>query len=189
MNPSLTYFLETMDDIERQNIDGSNPSSKNVRKEKKKVCKIIIESIKIICSSLLILAVAFLTYFELYDELSKWTMAAQTVTVSSEGPAAEIYPDSMGQYNILKEVYHHGRAVYKHVDREDRFIIFNKRINPGFIPGHPAYSSYGLCINDNNSADDSLEKNLAYLLKYLAKFPPPKKILNSRFDTLTPIVF
>ena len=50
-------------------------------------------------------------------------MAAQTVTVSSEGPAAEMYPDRMGQYNVLKQVYHNGRAVYKHVDREDRFII------------------------------------------------------------------
>ena len=112
-----------MDDIERQNIDGSNPSSNNDRKEKKKVCKIIIESLKIICSSLIILTVTFLTYFELYDELSKWTMAAQIVTVSSDGPASEMYPDSMGQYNVLKEVFRYDRPVYKHVDRKDRFII------------------------------------------------------------------
>ena len=58
-------------------------------------------------------------------ELSKWTMEAQTVTVSSEGPAAEMYPDSMGQYNVIREVYRYDRAVYKHVDREDRFIIYN----------------------------------------------------------------
>ena len=54
------------------------------------------------------------------------------MTVSSEGPAAELYPDSMGQYNILREVYRYDRPVYKHVDREDRFIIFagkNKYIN------------------------------------------------------------
>ena len=52
-------------------------------------------------------------------------MEAQTVTVSSEGPAAEMYPDSMGQYNVIREVYRYDRAVYKHVDREDRFIIYN----------------------------------------------------------------
>ena len=46
------------------------------------------------------------------------------MTVSSEGPAAEMYPESMGQYKILKDIYRNNRAVYKHVDREDRFIIF-----------------------------------------------------------------
>ena len=38
-----------------------------------------------------------------------------------------MYPDYMGQYNILKEVYHYDRAVYKHRDREDRFIIYTGR--------------------------------------------------------------
>ena len=58
------------------------------------------------------------------------TRPVQTVTVSSEGPAAEMFPDSMGQYDILREVYRYDRAVYKHVDREDRFIIFaGKYIN------------------------------------------------------------
>ena len=52
------------------------------------------------------------------------TRPAQTVTVSSEGPAAEMYPDTMGQYTVLREVYRYDRAVYKHVDREDRFIIY-----------------------------------------------------------------
>ena len=74
--------------------------------------------------SLIILTLNFLTYLGLYGQLSRLTMPAQTVTVSSEGPAAEMYPDYMGQYNILREVYRYDRAVYKHVDREDRFIIF-----------------------------------------------------------------
>ena len=52
------------------------------------------------------------------------TRPAQTLTVSSEGPAAEMYPDSMGQYDILREVSRYDRPVYKHVDREDRFIIY-----------------------------------------------------------------
>ena len=52
-------------------------------------------------------------------------MAAPNVTVSSEGPAAEMYSHSMGQYKILRDIYRNNRAVYQHVDREDRFIIFN----------------------------------------------------------------
>ena len=59
--------------------------------------------------------------------LNNLTSATQTVTVSSEGRAAEIYPDYMGQYNVIKDVYRYDRPVYKHVDREDRFIIFTGR--------------------------------------------------------------
>ena len=81
--------------------------------------------------SLIILTLNFLTYLGLYGQLSRLTMPAQTVTVSSEGPAAKMYPDSMGQYNILRDVYRYDRAVYKHVDREDRFIIYTGR-NTGF---------------------------------------------------------
>ena len=81
-------------------------------------------NICIICVSLLILTLTFLTYLGLYGELSRMTMPAQTVTVSSEGPAAEMYPDYMGQYDILKEVYLDDRAVYKHRDRDGRFIIY-----------------------------------------------------------------
>ena len=55
------------------------------------------------------------------------TRPAQTLTVSSEGPAAEMYPDCMGQYDILRGVYRYDRAVFKHVDREDRFIIYTGR--------------------------------------------------------------
>ena len=61
--------------------------------------------------------------------LSNWTRPAQTVTVSSEGPAAEMYPDYMGQYNVIRDVYRNDRPVYKHVDREDRFIIYAGKIN------------------------------------------------------------
>ena len=72
----------------------------------------------------MILVLTILTYLGLYNELSKLTIAARNVTVSSEGPAAEMYPDSMGQYKILKDIYRNNRVVYQHVDREDRFIIF-----------------------------------------------------------------
>ena len=50
------------------------------------------------------------------------------VTVSSEGPAAELYPDSMGQYNIMRDVTLNNRPVYKHVDRDDRFIVYSGNI-------------------------------------------------------------
>ena len=76
---------------------------------------------------MIILTLTFLTYLGLYTVLNNMTSPVQTVTVSSEGPAAEMYPDSMGQYDILREVYRYERAVYKHVDREDRFIIFTGR--------------------------------------------------------------
>ena len=93
-------------------------------KKSKRVDKIFLESAQIIFVSLAILTLTVLTYLGLYNELSKLTIAARNVTVSSEGPAAEMYPDSMGQYNLLRDVYRYDRAVYKHVDREDRFIIY-----------------------------------------------------------------
>ena len=76
---------------------------------------------------MIFLALTFLTYFLVYNSLNNMTRPVQTVTVSSEGPAAEMYPDSMGQYNVLKEVYSNGRPVYKHMDRDDRFIIHTGR--------------------------------------------------------------
>ena len=78
----------------------------------------------IIFLSLIYLAVTFLTYFGLYVALNNLMRPPQTVTVSSDGPASEKYPDSMGQYKILKEVFRYDRPVYKHVNRDDRFIIY-----------------------------------------------------------------
>ena len=72
---------------------------------------------------MIILTLTSLIYLGLYLVLNNMTSPVQTVTVSSEGPAAEMYPDSMGQYNLVKEVVRYDRAVYKHVYREDRFII------------------------------------------------------------------
>ena len=79
----------------------------------------------IIISSLIILTLTFLIYFGMYVQLNKLTLSAQTVTVSSEGPAAEMYPDSMGQYNVLRDIYLNDRAIYQHIERKDRFIIYN----------------------------------------------------------------
>ena len=118
--------------IESQKFDWNNPSREeasmeNGETEPKTICKITIESIKIIFVSLVILTLTVLTYLGLYNELSKLTIAARNVTVSSEGPAAEMYPDSMGQYSVLRDIHRYDRAVYKHVYREDRFIIYTGR--------------------------------------------------------------
>ena len=75
---------------------------------------------------MIILTLTFLTYLGMYLVLNKMTSPVQTVTVSSEGPAAEKHPDYMGKYNILRDVYRYDRAVYKHVDM-DRFIIYTGR--------------------------------------------------------------
>ena len=80
---------------------------------------------------MIILTLTSLTYLGLYLVLNNMTSPVQTVTVSSEGPAAEMYPDSMGQYNILREVYRYDRAVYKHVDRKNRFLIYTGIGNTG----------------------------------------------------------
>ena len=74
--------------------------------------------------SVIFLGLNFLAYLGAYAFLNYLTRAAQSVTVSSEGPAAEKFPYSMGQYNVFRDIYRYDRPVYKHVDREDRFIIF-----------------------------------------------------------------
>ena len=102
------------------------PSRKMVGKDES-VCKILWRPIRIIFLSLTIFTLTFLAYLGLYTVLNNMTTPVQTVTVSSEGPAAEMYPDYMGQYNILREIYRSDRAVFKHVDREDRFIIYTGR--------------------------------------------------------------
>ena len=117
-------YLDSGDNIESQHA--SNPSRKKVNKDVKK-SKTFLRSILIMILSLIILTLTLLTYLGAFITLDNMTSPAQTVTVSSEGPAAEMYPDYMGQYNVLREVYRYDRAVYKHVDREDRFIIFTGR--------------------------------------------------------------
>ena len=77
---------------------------------------------------MIILTLTSLTYLGLYLVLNNMTSPVKTVTVSSEGPAAEMYPDSMGQYNLLREVFRYDRAVYKHMDTVDRFIIYTGKV-------------------------------------------------------------
>ena len=114
-------YLDSGDNIESHHA--SNPSRKKFGKDLQK-SKTFLRSILILFLSVIILTLTLLTYLGAFITLDNMTSPPQTVTVSSEGPAAEMYPDYMGQYNVLREVYRYDRAVYKHVDREDRFIIY-----------------------------------------------------------------
>ena len=45
--------------------------------------------------------------------------------VTSSGPAAELYPDSLGEYKLLPDITHNDLPVFQHSARDDRFIIQN----------------------------------------------------------------
>ena len=45
------------------------------------------------------------------------------VRVNSSGPAAELYPDSLGEYGLLPDITLNDLHVYQHLTRDDRFII------------------------------------------------------------------
>ena len=47
------------------------------------------------------------------------------VRVNSSGPAAELYPDSLGEYRLLPDITFNDHPVFQHSAREDRFIIQN----------------------------------------------------------------
>ena len=78
---------------------------------------------------LIIFTVLYFTFFGCFLVLNDSTSwAAQTVTLSSEGPANETYPDSMGEYQLAEEKIERFDGVYnwyRHKDREDRFLMYN----------------------------------------------------------------
>ena len=88
--------------------------------------------LKILSISLTIFTIIFFTCFGCFLVLNDSTSwAAQTVTLSSEGGANETNPDSMGEYQLAGEIRKF-RAVYnwyQHMDREDRFLIYNNQGN------------------------------------------------------------
>ena len=113
----LSYYIDPEDNLESRHFDEGKKTDKN------KNSKSLLKTICIIFGSLMTLTLSFMIYLGLYTVLTNMTRPVRTVTVSSEGPAAEMYPDYMGQYNLVKEVVRYDRAVYKHVYRDDRFII------------------------------------------------------------------
>ena len=78
---------------------------------------------------LIIFTILYFTCFGCFLVLNDSTSwAAQTVTLSSEGPANETYPDSMGEYQLAEEKIERFDGVYnwyRHKDREDRFLMYN----------------------------------------------------------------
>ena len=57
--------------------------------------------------------------------------------ISSSGPAAELYPDSLGDYYLLPypDTSHNDLPVYKHSVRDDRFVV-NMIIDIGNVSEH-----------------------------------------------------
>ena len=85
--------------------------------------------LRILCVILIIYTTLYITFFKCFLVLNdSITRAPQTVTLSSEGPANEMYPDSMGEYQLAEEVIQGWDADYtwyRHKDREDRFLMYN----------------------------------------------------------------
>ena len=81
---------------------------------------------KILFVLLIIFTIIFFMCFGCFLVLNDSTsLIAQTVTLSSEGGANETYPDSMGEYQLAEEMG--GYSWYRHKDREDRFLMYNKQ--------------------------------------------------------------
>ena len=98
---------------------------KSLEDEMKKDFSIIKKFIHILFVIMIILTIIYFTFFGCFLVLDNSTSrAAQTVTLSSEGPANETYPDRMGDYQLIQEeitVYNW----YRHKDRKDRFLMYN----------------------------------------------------------------
>ena len=102
--------------------------TKRLEEEKKALVidSSLVKNIILIISLLLIIfTIIYFTCFGCFLVLNDaGTRTAQTVTLNSEGPAGEMYPDSMGEYQLAGE--ERTSIWYQHVTREDRFIMYNK---------------------------------------------------------------
>ena len=82
--------------------------------------------LKILSVLLIIFTIIFFTCFGCFLVLNDSnSLAPQTVTLSSEGAAKETYPDSFGEYQLAEEDIG-GYNWYRHKDREDRFLMYNR---------------------------------------------------------------
>ena len=90
--------------------------------------KTIKKFLKILSVLLIIFTIIFFTCFGCFLVLNDSTSwVAQTVTLSSEGGANETYPDSMGEYQLAGRYERNDLVynLYRHKNREDRFLIYN----------------------------------------------------------------
>ena len=90
---------------------------------------IIKKFIQILFVIMIISTILYFTCFGCFlvvNDSTSW--AAQTVTLSSEGEAYEMYPDRMGEYQLVQDERQGSGVVndlYRHKDREDRFLMYN----------------------------------------------------------------
>ena len=82
--------------------------------------------LKMLSVLLIIFTIIFFTCFGCFLVLNDFTsLVAQTVTLSSEGAANETYPESMGEYHPIENDGVGSLRVYRHAEREDRFLLYN----------------------------------------------------------------
>ena len=82
-----------------------------------------------------VISVFPLIYCGLYFAIKYWIITEEArivqpnmMRVSSSGPAAELYPDSLGEYRLLPDITLNDYPVFQHSARDDRFIIFIGRV-------------------------------------------------------------
>ena len=98
-----------------------NPQDKNEIMDLSMIQKFL----KILSVLMIIFSIMFFACFGCFLVLNDDSIA-QTVTLSSEGAANETYPDSMGEYHSIENDGVGSLTVYRHVEREDRFLLYNK---------------------------------------------------------------
>ena len=102
----------------------------NHEDKKKKDWTIIKKFLKIFSLLIIIFTVIFFTFLGCFLVLNDSTsLVAETVTLSSVGPAYEAFPHSLGKYQLSVEKKGDSLAVYnwyRNEDREDRFLMYNK---------------------------------------------------------------
>ena len=79
--------------------------------------------LKILSVLMIVFSIVLFAFFGCFLVLND--AVAQTVTLSSEGAANETYPDSMGEYQKIESDDDGSLTVYRHVEREDRFLLYN----------------------------------------------------------------
>ena len=79
--------------------------------------------LKILFVLLIIFSIVFFACFGCFLVVNDTVV--ETVTLSSEGAANETYPDSMGEYQKIESDGDGSLTVYRHVEREDRFLLYN----------------------------------------------------------------
>ena len=77
--------------------------------------------LKILFVLLIIFSIVFFACFGCFLVVNDTVV--ETVTLSSEGAANETYPDSMGEYQKIES--DGSLTVYRHAEREDRFLLYN----------------------------------------------------------------